>query len=403
MSLFKRPGSPNYYYEFEAHGQRHCKSTRTANRRAAEKVEARARAAVEALRQEASGRNRPLQYIQMPLGEAADRFWREKGQHEKGAANVWGQLERLKARLGASTLLSTIGTPELIDYREKRRDDTSARGKLLAARTINADIELYRRMLAYADDSWSKGHTLVDTGPPKTWGRIRLTPPKGRVRELSQEEEKRLFEHLRADYHDIVAFAILAGYRRGALLLRWLDVDFENGWITVRRKGDVEQDTDKLPMSAGMREILERQRGHHPEWVFTYVAQRGHIHLRVSKETRKREKGTRHPITYEGLGSTMRRAVQHAGIENWRLVHDLRHTAATRTLRASGNLKAVQHMLAHKDLASTLVYAHVINDDVRNAMDSVSPIKVPTVGVREATAADFGLEKSADFCGSERV
>lgn len=87
----------------------------------------------------------------------------------------------------------------------------------------------------------------------------------------------------------------------------------------------------------------------------------------------------------------MRQAVKLAGVKNWRLLHDLRHTAATRTLRSSKNLIAVQALLAHKDLASTSIYAHVMSDDVRDAMDSVSPIKVPTATDREAVAGDFGL------------
>ena len=140
-----------------------------------------------------------------------------------------------------------------------------------------------------------------------------------------------------------------------------------------------------------MKTILERQKGYHPEWVFTYVAKRARVYLRDTKQTLQREKGDRHPITYHGLGSTLSRAVKQAGLKDWRLLHDLRHTAATRTLRSSGNIVAVQHMLAHKDLGSTGIYAHAMSDDVRNAMDSVSPVKVPTLEAREATPADFGF------------
>jgi integrase len=50
--------------------------------------------------------------------------------------------------------------------------------------------------------------------------------------------------------------------------------------------------------------------------------------------------------------------------------HDMRHTRATRLLRGSGNLKAVQRLLGHADISTTAdFYARVIVDDLRNLLD----------------------------------
>ena len=49
-------------------------------------------------------------------------------------------------------------------------------------------------------------------------------------------------------------------------------------------------------------------------------------------------------------------------------IHDLRHTGATRTLRASKNLRAVQGMLGHADIKTTMRYAHALVDDVAETM-----------------------------------
>ena len=46
----------------------------------------------------------------------------------------------------------------------------------------------------------------------------------------------------------------------------------------------------------------------------------------------------------------------------------MRHTGATRTLRASKNLRAVKEMLGHADIKTTMRYAHALVDDVAEAM-----------------------------------
>jgi len=53
-------------------------------------------------------------------------------------------------------------------------------------------------------------------------------------------------------------------------------------------------------------------------------------------------------------------------------VHDLRHTAATRTLRTVKNLKIVQAQLGHSSIQATARYAHVMTDDVRDAMEATA-------------------------------
>ena len=65
----------------------------------------------------------------------------------------------------------------------------------------------------------------------------------------------------------------------------------------------------------------------------------------------------------EALARTRKRA----GVVDFR-IHDLRHTGATRTLRASKNLRAVQEMLGHADIKTTMRYAHALVDDVAEAM-----------------------------------
>ena len=86
---------------------------------------------------------------------------------------------------------------------------------------------------------------------------------------------------------------------------------------------------------ATIRGILWPLRSHHPERMFTYVAQR----------TRdKRVKGRRYPLTYFGVKIAWRRLRKRAKVTGFR-VHDFRHDLGTKLLRATGNLKLVQRAL----------------------------------------------------------
>lgn len=53
------------------------------------------------------------------------------------------------------------------------------------------------------------------------------------------------------------------------------------------------------------------------------------------------------------------RACERAGLENTNL-HTMRHTFACKMLRAGLSINEVQHLLGHKNLTSTMVYAHLV-------------------------------------------
>jgi site-specific recombinase XerD len=74
-------------------------------------------------------------------------------------------------------------------------------------------------------------------------------------------------------------------------------------------------------------------------------------------------------MTREGLKTEWRRAKLDAKPLDYRF-RDNRHTAATGILRATGNLKVVQKLLRHSNIATTAKYAHALIDDVRDAMEA---------------------------------
>jgi integrase len=62
---------------------------------------------------------------------------------------------------------------------------------------------------------------------------------------------------------------------------------------------------------------------------------------------------------------------KRAGIMGFRF-HDVRHDMATKLLRETGNLKLVSRALNHSDVRTTARYAHVMDDDLADALQRLS-------------------------------
>lgn len=190
------------------------------------------------------------------------------------------------------------------------------------------------------------------------WRDHMLKQPQERVRELDQDEGEALDAAVREDYALWFEFARLTGLRRNETLIRWKNVNIFAKRITTIGKGGREVST---PITPDVQAILDQCKGHHAEFVFTYVCRR---------PVKGQKKGTRYPITPEGAKTQWRRLRKRAKVENFRF-HDIRHDVATKLLRDTGNLKLVQKALNHANIATTTKYAHVIVDELADALSRV--------------------------------
>jgi integrase/recombinase XerD len=80
------------------------------------------------------------------------------------------------------------------------------------------------------------------------------------------------------------------------------------------------------------------------------------------------------PLTRAGAFLILRRLAEKAGLEPARIhPHLLRHSFATHLLEGGADLRSVQEMLGHADLATTELYTHVTDRRRREAYFSAHP------------------------------
>jgi integron integrase len=179
------------------------------------------------------------------------------------------------------------------------------------------------------------------------------------------------------------------------LRLRIKDVDFDRHEILVRDgKGGKDRRT-MLPGSLAqpLREAIARAlrlhaadlaQGHGRVWLPHALARKypnaaaepGWQYVFPSDDLSKDPRSgvmRRHHVGEEALSRHLKRAAARAGIGKPVSAHTLRHSFATHLLEAGYDIRTVQALLGHKDVATTQIYTHVLGrgaSAVRSPLDA---------------------------------
>ena len=151
-----------------------------------------------------------------------------------------------------------------------------------------------------------------------------------------------------------------AGLRDRALLgIDVSDVDLHDGVLRARGKGSKERvvPVGRMALEA-VRRYLERGRP-------ALVRGRGVTRLFVNFRG--------DPLTRQGLYKIVRRHAAAAGLGDGMSPHTLRHTFATHLLAGGCDLRSVQEMLGHADVATTQLYTHLSSERLKDVYFRAHP------------------------------
>jgi len=136
--------------------------------------------------------------------------------------------------------------------------------------------------------------------------------------------------------------------------LRWRDLDLGNGLVTVLGKGSKQR---SVPVGSHARAALDAWRDE------TKAANDAPVFPGRGGA----------PISQRAVQIRIRQLAQRQGMFKHVHPHMLRHSFASHVLESSGDLRGVQELLGHADIATTQIYTHLDFQHLAKVYDATHP------------------------------
>ena len=201
---------------------------------------------------------------------------------------------------------------------------------------------------------------------------------------LTQAEVKSLLDRLQGTHQLIARLLYGTGMRlMECMRLRVKDVEFERHELIVRDGKGFKDRMTMLPDSlvGPLKTHMERVKALHME---DLQAGYGSVYLPYALEKKYPNAGRewgwqyifpatkvsvdprsgvtrRHHADEKTIQRAIKQAVRDVGLVKPATPHTLRHSFATHLLQSGYDIRTVQELLGHKDVATTMIYTHVLN------------------------------------------
>lgn len=321
MPVYRRPGSPFWWYSFTVAGRRFRGSTGRETKREAQEVERDEQHRIE----KAQGKGHDWTLLAV-----LNAYWAEHAKFKRSAKMIENQIAEIQEGLGGATIASKLTAGALMDYRARRR------GQGCQAQTVNRDFAYLRAALEHC-----RQHGVQM--PAIDWKKLKADEPPGRIRFLSRDEYDALMAVAHKDLRPIILCAVTTGLRSGDIQrLDWRQIKLEERIIQIKRT--------KANKALQVR-----------------IAPA----LMASLSTTPVEKRRGRVFDLTGFRRRWEKALKDAKIEDFRF-HDLRHTFASWARQAGADIADICEALGHASISMTMRYAHIKPDEHVTAFDRVS-------------------------------
>jgi integrase/recombinase XerD len=252
----------------------------------------------------------------------------------------------------------TLGPPELAHFVSELAAGRGGRGPVAAA-TLQRKVACLRSFYRYL-----RRERMIEHDPA-----AELRGPRSRARlpqVLSRDEIMRLLAQPSGSSPSALRDRALletmyaCGLRASEVIgLELSDLDLMGGILRARGKGSKER---IVPIGSkavtGLRVYLERAR---PRLVGLRDEPKVFVNLRGGALSR------------QGLYKIVQRHAAAAGLDHRMSPHTLRHSFATHLLAGGCDLRSLQEMLGHADIATTQIYTHLSPDRLRDVYFDAHP------------------------------
>ena len=217
---------------------------------------------------------------------------------------------------------------------------------------------------------------------------------------LSRDEVSSLLSRLRGAVWLMASLLYGAGLRLlECAELRIKDLNFDRGELTVRDGKGGKDRVTMLPvaLSGPLLDHLKQVKAQHDadvvagrgsvalpgalrmkypndpmEWAWQWVFPATRFYLDEAPSERRR-----HHLHESVLQRAVKDAARAAGISRPATCHSLRYSFATHLLEAGYDIRTIQELLGHRDVSTTMIYCHVLNQGgrgVRSPLDQFGPV-----------------------------
>lgn len=225
-------------------------------------------------------------------------------------------------------------------------------------RTVNKALTVFKTIL---NDAVKSNHLLKNS----IRGYAELREPPKVIKFWTKEEVQQFLVFTKDDYFiDLYVVALNTGLRLGEILgLCWDKVDFDNNQLVINRclgRSGL-KDTTKtyearfVPMNRKVKLLLEKRFKNKISDTLVFC-KLDRTHLDYNHVTERHFKKSQ---IESGLTKIIR-------------FHDLRHTFSSHFMMNKGNIYTLQKILGHKDIQTTMIYAHLDRDFLQEEIELVN-------------------------------